>query len=184
MRYIDPSDAARAARFRRATPFLLGASADGEVVCTSAIIWALLEADDEQGRDPGRARHRVPRRAYGRGGRRGRLQRARLRALSQRQRGALAADRAGAPAEHQAGGDRRGQSRVRGGRLHGGGVRRPGRAHRRSRWCARSTMRRCASSTRAWPPPRTWTSPAGSASAIATGRSSGSSAAGLPTITT
>ena len=69
----------------------------------------------------------------------------------------------------QAGGDRRGQGRVRGRRVHGGGVRRPGRTHRRPRWCGRSTTPRCASSTRAWPPPRTWTSPAGSASAIRDG---------------
>ena len=46
---------------------------------------------------------------------------------------------------------RRGEGRVRGGRLHGGGLRRPGRAASSTAWCGRSTTRRCAFSTKASP---------------------------------
>ena len=90
-----------------------------------------LRAGPVEDRDPGRARHRVPRRPYRRGGGRGRLERPRLRALPERERSAFPIDRAGAPTQYGRTRARSGASGVRGGGADGGGFRRPGGAHRR-----------------------------------------------------
>ena len=123
---------ARAARSRRATRSCVGASADGEVVLHLGNHLGAFDADGSKaavlvelgteclGVHTGEASGEEGSNVLG---------------FARYRNGSDApshADRAGAAAQHQAGGDRRGAGRVRGSRLHGGGLRRPGRAHRRS----------------------------------------------------